>query len=82
MRRSASRWKARAQQLRRGGIFVATQIKRPSQLRQERHIPSRTGLEILMDWFSTKISLLTELCFTAGTVSLTSIYLSVIVKLR
>jgi hypothetical protein len=35
-----------------------------------------------MDWFSTKISLLTELCFTTGTVSLTSIYLSVIVIFR
>jgi hypothetical protein len=36
------------------------------KLRQERHIPPLTGLEIFGDWFSTKISLLTELRFPAG----------------
>jgi hypothetical protein len=54
------------QQPQRGGIFVAAQRKEPSQFRQERHIPPLTGLEIFWDWFSTKISLLTELRFPAG----------------
>jgi hypothetical protein len=68
--------KSKPQRPRRGGIFVAAQRKEPSQLRpafiqlrrgkQERHIPPLTGLEILVDWFSTTISLLTELRFPAG----------------
>jgi len=68
--------KARSQQPRWGGIFVAAQRKEPSQLRptfvqlwrgkQERHIPPLTGLEVLVYRFSTKISLLTELRFPAG----------------
>jgi hypothetical protein len=58
--------KVRSPQPRQGGIFVAAQSKNHPKLRQERHISPRTGLEIFGDWFSTKISLLTELRFPAG----------------